>query len=94
MAAGIVVTTVGGAVALSGAVLALANELPGDRPTAYDPETVAPALAIGGLSGVIGGIAMIVVGAERVPVGPAAATASVRPRVLLAPTRAGVAWSF
>jgi hypothetical protein len=81
------------AVALSGAILALVTALPSGRPASYDPEIVAPALAIGGLTGMVGGIAMIVVGAERVPVGPDAA-ASVRPRVVLAPTRAGLAWRF
>ena len=87
---GIVVTTMGGAAVLGGVYLAAWRRL---GTVKLDNDAAALALTLGGVAGIVGGVAMIVVGADEVPVGPGPA-AALAPRVVLAPTRAGVAISF
>jgi hypothetical protein len=91
MAAGIVLTAASGTAWLSGLLVFAAGSLAGS--ISDNEETLAAVLMVGGAIGAATGVVMIVVGGERVPVRPGHTT-SLAPRLLLAPTRVGLAFSF
>ena len=90
MVAGIVLTAASGTAGVSGLLFA-SKGLFGS--ISDKEEAATAAVMIGGVVGAAAGILMILIGADEVPVG-AGRVAALAPRIVLAPRRAGLAWSF